>query len=73
MRLEDVKVPACLPDNETVRKDLCDYYLRSAAIRSRGRRDLLERARSEGRVGEHAGRDDRRQRPALPALQEQPL
>lgn len=26
MRLEDVQVPACLPDCETVRKDLCDYY-----------------------------------------------
>lgn len=26
MKLEDVKVPACLPDCETVRKDLCDYY-----------------------------------------------
>ncbi len=26
MRLQDVKVPACLPDNETVRQDLCDYY-----------------------------------------------
>jgi uncharacterized sulfatase len=26
MRPEDVKVPACLPDHETVRKDLCDYF-----------------------------------------------
>jgi N-sulfoglucosamine sulfohydrolase len=26
MKWEDVKVPACLPDNETVRQDLCDYY-----------------------------------------------
>lgn len=26
MKPEEVKVPACLPDNETVRKDLCDYY-----------------------------------------------
>ncbi len=26
MNPKDVKVPACLPDNETVRKDLCDYY-----------------------------------------------
>lgn len=26
MKPEDVKVPACLPDNEIVRKDLCDYY-----------------------------------------------
>ena len=26
MKLEDVKVPACLPDNEITRKDLCDYY-----------------------------------------------
>ena len=27
MRLDDVQVPACLPDNETVRGDMCDYYL----------------------------------------------
>jgi uncharacterized sulfatase len=26
MRSQDVKVPACLPDNEIVRQDLCDYY-----------------------------------------------
>ena len=26
MNLDDVKVPACLPDSEMVRKDLCDYY-----------------------------------------------
>ena len=26
MNPKDVSVPACLPDNETVRKDLCDYY-----------------------------------------------
>jgi uncharacterized sulfatase len=26
MKPEDVSVPACLPDNMTVRKDLCDYY-----------------------------------------------
>jgi len=26
MRPADVKVPACLPDNEIVRQDLCDYY-----------------------------------------------
>ncbi len=26
MKPQDVKVPACLPDNEIVRKDLCDYY-----------------------------------------------
>jgi N-sulfoglucosamine sulfohydrolase len=26
MRPQDVKVPACLPDNEIVRQDLCDYY-----------------------------------------------
>ncbi len=26
MRLEDVQVPGCLPDCETVRKDICDYY-----------------------------------------------
>jgi uncharacterized sulfatase len=26
MRLEDVEVPACLPDCETVRTDICDYY-----------------------------------------------
>jgi len=26
MKLEDVKVPECLPDNETVRTDICDYY-----------------------------------------------
>lgn len=26
MKLEDVQVPACLPDCEEVRSDLCDYY-----------------------------------------------
>ncbi len=26
MKLEDVHVPPYLPDNETVRKDICDYY-----------------------------------------------
>jgi N-sulfoglucosamine sulfohydrolase len=26
MKPEDVKVPACLPDHEITRKDLCDYY-----------------------------------------------
>ena len=26
MKLEDVEVAACLPDSETVRKDICDYY-----------------------------------------------
>lgn len=26
MRLDDVQVPQCLPDSETVRTDLCDYY-----------------------------------------------
>ncbi|MHC4186385.1 MAG: sulfatase family protein [Planctomycetota bacterium] len=26
MKLEDVNVPACLPDNETVRTDICDYF-----------------------------------------------
>jgi len=26
MKIEDVKVPAYLPDSETVRKDLCDYF-----------------------------------------------
>ena len=26
MKIEDVQVPACLPDNDVVRTDLCDYY-----------------------------------------------
>ncbi len=26
MKLEDVKVPACFPDSEEVRIDICDYY-----------------------------------------------
>jgi arylsulfatase A-like enzyme len=26
MRIEDVEVPACLPDTEEVRTDICDYY-----------------------------------------------
>jgi N-sulfoglucosamine sulfohydrolase len=26
MKPDEVKVPACLPDNEIIRKDLCDYY-----------------------------------------------
>jgi arylsulfatase A-like enzyme len=26
MKLEDVEVPACMPDSETVRTDICDYY-----------------------------------------------
>jgi N-sulfoglucosamine sulfohydrolase len=26
MKLEDVEVPPCLPDSETVRIDICDYY-----------------------------------------------
>jgi len=26
MKLQDVRVPACLPDHEIVRTDLCDYY-----------------------------------------------
>ena len=26
IKLADIKVPACLPDNETVRSDLADYY-----------------------------------------------
>ena len=26
MRQQDVQVPACLPDHETVRTDICDYY-----------------------------------------------
>jgi arylsulfatase A-like enzyme len=26
MDIRDVKVPACLPDNETTRTDLCDYF-----------------------------------------------
>ena len=26
MKLADVRVPACLPDNETTRSDLCDYF-----------------------------------------------
>jgi len=26
MKLEDVEVPACLPDSEEVRMDICDYY-----------------------------------------------
>jgi uncharacterized sulfatase len=26
MKLENVKVPACLPDSEQVRTDICDYY-----------------------------------------------
>ena len=26
MKLEDVQVPACMPDSETVRTDICDYY-----------------------------------------------
>jgi len=26
MKLEDVKVPACFPDSEEVRTDICDYY-----------------------------------------------
>jgi len=27
MKIEDVEVPGCLPDSETVRTDICDYYL----------------------------------------------
>jgi N-sulfoglucosamine sulfohydrolase len=26
MKLEDVQVPACMPDSEEVRTDICDYY-----------------------------------------------
>jgi N-sulfoglucosamine sulfohydrolase len=26
MKLEDVKVPACFPDSEEIRTDICDYY-----------------------------------------------
>ena len=26
MKLEDVEVPACMPDSEEVRTDICDYY-----------------------------------------------
>jgi uncharacterized sulfatase len=26
MKLQDVRVPACLPDSEAVRSDLCDYF-----------------------------------------------
>ncbi|MFC1635057.1 sulfatase [Planctomycetota bacterium] len=26
MKLENVEVPACMPDSETVRTDICDYY-----------------------------------------------
>jgi arylsulfatase A-like enzyme len=26
MKLEDVEVPACLPDSEEIRTDICDYY-----------------------------------------------
>lgn len=26
MNIDDVEVPACLPDNETTRTDICDYY-----------------------------------------------
>ena len=26
MKLADVEVPACMPDSETVRTDICDYY-----------------------------------------------
>ncbi len=26
MKPQDVRVPACLPDDETVRSDMCDYY-----------------------------------------------
>jgi len=26
MKIEDVEVPACMPDSETVRTDICDYY-----------------------------------------------
>jgi len=26
MKIEDVKVPACMPDSEEVRTDICDYY-----------------------------------------------
>jgi len=26
MKLDDVEVPACMPDSETVRTDICDYY-----------------------------------------------
>jgi hypothetical protein len=26
LKLDEVQVPACLPDNEVVRRDLCDYY-----------------------------------------------
>ncbi len=26
MKLEDVEVPECMPDSETVRTDICDYY-----------------------------------------------
>jgi arylsulfatase A-like enzyme len=26
MKLEDVEVPACMPDSKTVRTDICDYY-----------------------------------------------
>ncbi len=72
MRPQDVKVPACLPDNETRAPGPLRLLFRSAALRPGSRRDP-GCARSERRVGEHAGRDDRRQRPALPPVQEQSL
>jgi uncharacterized sulfatase len=48
MRLEDVQVPPYLPDNETVRKDICDYYWKV----ERYDRETGELLRALDRIGE---------------------
>jgi len=50
MKLEDVDVPACLPDCETVRKDLCDYYWEVQRF-DREVGELLETLERRGELG----------------------
>ncbi len=59
MNLAAIQVPACLPDNETIRTDLGDYYLPGATIRSR--RGTNDRAAGEKRrIGQHDHHHERR-------------
>jgi arylsulfatase A-like enzyme len=49
LRPGDVKVPGCLPDNETVRTDLCDYYHRIERF-DREAAEMLRRLEHDGEL-----------------------
>ncbi len=71
-RLEDVRVPPHLPDNEVVRGDILDYYLEIERFRPQGGICTRSPAK-EGTTREHTRGCDQRPRHAVSACQGQPL